>query len=604
MAFPGVPDIEIADRGRRASSTPRSSWSAATWRGPASRASSGSSSSTSITIPGNTGYGQINWFDADGRGLRRDGLRPGRARSACRCRSRSRRTSTSRSSPTPARSTTRASRRGRSTSAAQALEAGVDPVLVARNVYDSNNMGRLKLFGAVLSAMQIDATGRIAIVYLDHEMARAAGGTYEDTEGLINLPLTVKEIQAVVFFKQIEGDEYRVSMRSKGDIDIGAVAKEFGGGGHKNAAGCTVTGPIDALQKTVRREDRARDRIARRDAQRQATCRIAASLHLRWTVSSSSTSRSGPTSHDVVARVRRVLGERRIGHTGTLDPAASGVLPLVLGRATRLARFLSASDKTLRGRRPARRRDRHRRRAGTRRRARRTAAPLPSREAIERGARRVPRHVPAAAAGVLGEEDRRHAAATGWRARRATARHPAPSPVRRVRCPLPAPVTRDRALPSMLVERRRRPRHAARRLLRRLLRPRRWRTTWACGSGPAPTSLALRRTRSGDFTLDDAMALDALEREPARWPSAPRSRWREMLPALSGGHADARRGPARGPRARPGPGRHRDGLGAPRRPPAGSTARSSGCSTRPAIWSAIAERRQGVRAFAPCVVLV
>jgi phosphoesterase RecJ-like protein len=131
----------------------------------------------------------------------------------------------------------------------ECLEAGVDPVLVARNVYDSNNMGRLKLFGAVLSAMQIDATGRIAIVYLDHEMARAAGGTYEDTEGLINLPLTVKEIQAVVFFKQDEGEQYRVSMRSKGEIDIGAVAKSFGGGGHKNAAGCTVSGAIDALQK-------------------------------------------------------------------------------------------------------------------------------------------------------------------------------------------------------------------------------------------------------------------------------------------------------------------------------------------------------------------
>jgi bifunctional oligoribonuclease and PAP phosphatase NrnA len=133
----------------------------------------------------------------------------------------------------------------------EALEAGVDPVMVARNVYDSNNMGRLKLFGAVLSAMQIDATGRIAIVYVDHEMARAAGGTYEDTEGLINLPLTVKEILAVVFFKQIEGDEYRVSMRSKGDIDISAIAKEYGGGGHKNAAGCTITGGIDALQKEL-----------------------------------------------------------------------------------------------------------------------------------------------------------------------------------------------------------------------------------------------------------------------------------------------------------------------------------------------------------------
>ena len=132
----------------------------------------------------------------------------------------------------------------------QALEAGVDPVLVARNVYDSNNMGRLKLFGAVLGAMQIDSSGRIAIVYVDHEMARAAGGTYEDTEGLINLPLTVKEIEAVIFFKQIEGEEYRVSMRSKGDIDIGSIAKAFGGGGHKNAAGFSITGPIDALQQT------------------------------------------------------------------------------------------------------------------------------------------------------------------------------------------------------------------------------------------------------------------------------------------------------------------------------------------------------------------
>jgi tRNA pseudouridine55 synthase len=55
---------------------------------------------------------------------------------------------------------------------------------------------------------------------------------------------------------------------------------------------------------------------------------------------------SGPTSHDVVARVRRVLRERRVGHTGTLDPAATGVLPLVVGRATRLAQFLSGSDKS------------------------------------------------------------------------------------------------------------------------------------------------------------------------------------------------------------------------------------------------------------------
>jgi phosphoesterase RecJ-like protein len=130
----------------------------------------------------------------------------------------------------------------------QTLETGIDPVAIARNVYDSNNLGRLKLFGAVLSAMRLSHSGRVAIVYVDHEMARQAGGTYDDTEGLINLPLTVKEIQAVVFFKQVDPGQYRVSMRSKGDIDIGAIAKAFGGGGHKNAAGCTANGTIESLQ--------------------------------------------------------------------------------------------------------------------------------------------------------------------------------------------------------------------------------------------------------------------------------------------------------------------------------------------------------------------
>src|SRR5215212_3838998 len=54
---------------------------------------------------------------------------------------------------------------------------------------------------------------------------------------------------------------------------------------------------------------------------------------------------AGPTSHDVVARVRRILRERRVGHTGTLDPFATGVLVVLVGRATRLAQFLAGADK-------------------------------------------------------------------------------------------------------------------------------------------------------------------------------------------------------------------------------------------------------------------
>jgi phosphoesterase RecJ-like protein len=143
----------------------------------------------------------------------------------------------------------------------ETLVAGVDPILVARTAYESYGIGRLKLTGALLSAMQLDPSGRIAIFYLDHEMVRAAECTYEDTEGLVNLPLNVNTIKAVVLFKQADGDEYRVSMRSKGDIDVGAVAKSFGGGGHKNAAGCTVRGGIDSLQKLfVDKVEKAIDR--------------------------------------------------------------------------------------------------------------------------------------------------------------------------------------------------------------------------------------------------------------------------------------------------------------------------------------------------------
>jgi phosphoesterase RecJ-like protein len=128
------------------------------------------------------------------------------------------------------------------------VEAGVDPPAVARTIFDSNNLGRLKLFGAVLSRMELDPTGRLATVYVDQELARACGGTYEDTEGLINLPLTVKEIQAVVFFKEHGPDDWRVSMRSKGEVDINVVARAFGGGGHKNASGCSATGAIADLK--------------------------------------------------------------------------------------------------------------------------------------------------------------------------------------------------------------------------------------------------------------------------------------------------------------------------------------------------------------------
>jgi phosphoesterase RecJ-like protein len=130
----------------------------------------------------------------------------------------------------------------------QCMEAGVSPPAVARSIFDSNNLGRLKLFGAVLSRMELDASGRISVVCVDRKLAADCGGTYEDTEGINNLPLTVKEILAVAFFKEIDTDDWRISLRSKGEVNVNAVAKEFGGGGHKNASGCSARGRLADLK--------------------------------------------------------------------------------------------------------------------------------------------------------------------------------------------------------------------------------------------------------------------------------------------------------------------------------------------------------------------
>ena len=223
---------------------------------------------------------------------------------------------------------------------------------MARTVFDSNTLGRLKLFGAVLSEIELEHDGRLAVMRVDHAMTAAAGGTYEDTEGLINLPLTVREIRASAFFKELGPAEFRVSLRSKGAIDVAAVAKQFGGGGHKNAAGCTVAG-------TLRRgaTDRGRRRRSRHCGRPGAGARPAASRGMSRPRAASGAPEgglvvdkpAGPTSHDVVAVARRALGQPRIGHTGTLDPLATGVLPLLLGRATRLAQFLAVERQDLSG---------------------------------------------------------------------------------------------------------------------------------------------------------------------------------------------------------------------------------------------------------------
>jgi phosphoesterase RecJ-like protein len=136
----------------------------------------------------------------------------------------------------------------------QTVEAGVNPAAMARRVFDSNSFGKLKLIGALLDEMELMDGGRVAVLYLNDEILHATGTTYNDTEGLINLPLTAREIHAVVFFKLGADGEIRVSMRSKYDVDVRSVASRHGGGGHKNAAGFTVPGPLAQAKAGILQE--------------------------------------------------------------------------------------------------------------------------------------------------------------------------------------------------------------------------------------------------------------------------------------------------------------------------------------------------------------
>jgi phosphoesterase RecJ-like protein len=138
--------------------------------------------------------------------------------------------------------------------ARQCVEAGVDAPAVARSVYDSNTVGRIKLFGSALDRMEIDDTGRVATLYLDDVMLRSCGATADDSDGLVNLPLTARDIRAVILIKEDGAGRWRISLRSKGSVNVNAVARLHGGGGHVNASGCGASGPLDALAALLRRQ--------------------------------------------------------------------------------------------------------------------------------------------------------------------------------------------------------------------------------------------------------------------------------------------------------------------------------------------------------------
>jgi bifunctional oligoribonuclease and PAP phosphatase NrnA len=134
---------------------------------------------------------------------------------------------------------------------AHLIECGADPVAIYSQVYERWSGGRLQLLGEMLAGLKLNAGGRVASVAVTRDMLRRTGTDEEDTDNFTVYPMSVEGVVAGMLFLELP-DGVKISFRSRGDIPINELAKEFGGNGHKNAAGARVEGTdLDSLRRAV-----------------------------------------------------------------------------------------------------------------------------------------------------------------------------------------------------------------------------------------------------------------------------------------------------------------------------------------------------------------
>lgn len=141
--------------------------------------------------------------------------------------------------------------------ALELVKRGVVPYEMHNRMYESSSDGVLYLMKAVVSSLELELGGRVALQSLSKEELSASGASYEDAEDLVNIPLQDKRVQVSVLFKENLEGRLRCSLRSKGGVNVARIAQAFGGGGHKTAAGFTCLTPlarakVDVLQSIAR----------------------------------------------------------------------------------------------------------------------------------------------------------------------------------------------------------------------------------------------------------------------------------------------------------------------------------------------------------------
>jgi phosphoesterase RecJ-like protein len=138
------------------------------------------------------------------------------------------------------------------TVARELVLAGADPAQCARPIYFGHSAAKMRLLGAALSNLHRD--GPLAWISVTQDEMQQFEAREEDCEGLVNYALSIADVQVAVFFRELPDGRFRVSLRSKGEVNVSTVAEHFGGGGHKCASGCAINGPFsDAVSRIVDR---------------------------------------------------------------------------------------------------------------------------------------------------------------------------------------------------------------------------------------------------------------------------------------------------------------------------------------------------------------
>ena len=128
--------------------------------------------------------------------------------------------------------------------------AGADPAHCARGIYFAHSAAKIRLLGEALRSLNID--GHIGYAWVTQQQMEVCGAIEEDCEGLVNYVLSIGGVEVAAFFRELPDNRYRVSLRSKGKLDVAHVAQSFGGGGHECASGCSVDGPLaDAVRQVL-----------------------------------------------------------------------------------------------------------------------------------------------------------------------------------------------------------------------------------------------------------------------------------------------------------------------------------------------------------------